>query len=121
MDSDAVWYFADFLPTAAELAGVKPPLNVDGVSILPTLLGKQQNLEDRFLYWEHFGGGFQQAVRIGNWKAIRPGLSKPLQLFDLATDLGEERDVAAQQPDVVRKIESYLETARTDSECWPVG
>ena len=117
--SDVAWYFADFLPTAAELVGVKPPSNIDGVSVLPTLLGKNQNLESRFLYWEHFGGGFQQAVRVGNWKAVRAGLDKPLELFDLAADLGEKHNVAAQQPDVVRKIESYLETARTDSECWP--
>lgn len=118
--SDAVWYFADFLPTAAELVNVKPPPDMDGVSVLPTLLGEEQNLKDRFLYWEHFGGGFKQAVRMGDWKAVRQGPKKSLELFDLATDLGEKHNVAAQQPKVVKKIETYLETARTDSECWPV-
>lgn len=118
--NEQVWYFADFLPTAIELAEVEPPPNIDGVSILPTLLGKEQNLENRFLYWEHFGGGFKQAVRIGDWKAIRSGLDKPLELFNLAKDLGEEHNVAAEHPDMVRKIEAYLETARTESECWPI-
>jgi len=118
--SDAVWYFADFLPTAAELAGVEPTQGIDGISILPSLLGKEQELENRFLYWENFGGGFKQAVRTGGWKAIRPGLDNPLELYNLATDLSEEHDVAEQRPDVVKKIEAYLETARTDSEYWPI-
>ena len=118
--SDAAWYFADFLPTTAELAGVEPPSNIDGVSILPSLLGQEQNLENRFLYWEFFGGGFKQAVRIGDWKAVRPNLDKPLELYNLTTDLGEEHNVAEQHPEVVRKIETYLETARTESEYWPI-
>ena len=118
--SHQVWYFADFLPTAAGLADVQPPSNIDGVSVLPTLLGEEQNLKGRFLYWEHFGGGFQQAVRVDGWKAIRSGLDKPLELYDLGTDLAEEHNVAAQHPDVVEKIEEHLKTARTDSECWPL-
>jgi len=118
---DAVWYFADFLPTAAELAGVEPPAGIDGISVLPTFLGREQKtLSDRFLYWEYFERGFQQAVRWRNWKAIRPRLGQPLQLYDLARDVSESHDVAAQHPDVVQRIEAYLKTARTESENWPV-
>jgi arylsulfatase A-like enzyme len=118
--SDVAWYFADFLPTAAELAGSRPPRRIDGVSVVPALLGRRQAWRERTLYWEHHGGGFQQAVRKGRWKAIRRGLSGPLELFDLDKDAGERRDVAARNPEVVRRIERYLATARTDSASWPV-
>jgi len=117
--SDKVWYFADFLPTVTELAGVEPSSNIDGVSILPTLLGKEQKLENRFLYWEHFGGSFQQAVRIGDWKGLRLGPKEPMELYDLSNDIGEQHNSAAQHPEVVNKIEDYLKTARTESKNWP--
>ena len=73
--SDTPWYFADFLPTAAALAGVRAPEGLDGANLLPTLLGKTQpSLASRFLYWEtHDGGGLAQAVRWGRWKATRTG------------------------------------------------
>jgi len=117
--SDKAWYFADFLPTAVELASVELPSNIDGISILPTLLGDEQDLENRFLYWEHFGGGFQQAVRIGDWKALRLAQNESLELYDLSKDIGEQNNVAAEQTDVVEKIESYLKSARTESKNWP--
>lgn len=116
--SDQVWAFWDFLPTAAELAGVKPPQDVDGISVVPTLLGKQQKTHE-FLYWEFFERGFQQAVRYDKWKAIRLKQGQPLALYDVTKDLAEEHDVAAEHPDVIAKIETYLETARTESEYWP--
>lgn len=113
--SDGPWYFADILPTFAELAGAAVPENVDGVSIAPTLLGQPQELSQRFIYWEFHEGGFSQAVRWGRWKAYREGLQGELELYDVERDLGEARDVAAQHPDVVARIEEYLRTARTDS------
>ena len=118
--SDLVWSFVDFLPTAAELAGAKVPAGIDGASVLPTLLGKTQDLSGRFLYWEFFGGGFQQAARWKNWKVVRRRRDAPLELYDLKTDLAEKNDIATSQPDVVRKFEEYLKTARTESEEWPV-
>lgn len=117
--SDTSWYFADVMPTLAELAGVKVPLNLDGVSILPTLLGKPQKLAERFLYWERPSPKFQQAVRCDHWKAIRPGESKPLQLFDLSRDPGETQDVADSHPEWIAKFETYLKDARTPSPHWP--
>jgi arylsulfatase A-like enzyme len=119
-ESRAVWYFADVLPTFAELAGVKPPRNIDGISVLPTLLGKKQKTDDRFLYWEFFEGGFKQAVRWRNFKAVRAGLDKSLELYDLEKDPGERNDIADKRLDVVGRIELYLTTARTDSPNWPV-
>jgi arylsulfatase A-like enzyme len=119
--SDAVWAFWDFLPTAAELAGVKPPAGLDGVSVVDVLHGRQQPaLEDRFLYWEFHEGGFKQAARRGKWKAVRPKPGGPLELFDLSSDLGETRNLAAAQAEVIGRFEQFLKTARTDSPDWPV-
>jgi len=119
--SDFVWAFWDFLPTCAELAGIKPPPGLDGLSILPALLGKMERQQQHdHLYWEFHERGFQQAVRMGNWKAVRLGLDKPLELYDLSGDPGEQRDVASQHPGVVKEIERILASARTDSPYWPV-
>ena len=119
------WIDIDFVKKAVNITPEKGS-NPGAPAISDKLLAMLQRLPKKSDHifksgsLKHFGGGFKQAVRVGNWKALRSGLDKPLELYDLATDLGEERDVAAQQPDVVRKIEDYLETARTDSECWPV-
>jgi arylsulfatase A-like enzyme len=118
--SHAVWYFADVLPTLADLAGVAPPPKIDGISVLPTLLGKRQTTDDRLLYWEFPTGKFRQAVRWRKYKALRLAPDQPLELYDLARDPSETRDIAAQSPDVVARIESYLKTARTESPNWPV-
>ncbi|MHC4641769.1 MAG: arylsulfatase [Planctomycetota bacterium] len=120
LNTTAVWYFADVLPTLADIAGTKPPPGIDGISVLPTLLGKKQNTADRFLYWEFPSGGFKQAVRWRNYKAIRPAPNKPLELYDIEKDLAEQNNVAEKHPDVVAKIEKYLKTARTDSPNWPI-
>jgi len=119
--SDAAWYFADFLPTAAELAGARPPSSSDGVSVLRTLLGKKQNLSDRFLYWEFPKGRLQQAVRWGNWKALCPAQGQKLELYNLAKDVSEKQNVAALHSEVIAEIEAYLKTARTESPNWPTG
>jgi arylsulfatase A-like enzyme len=109
------WYFADVLPTFADLAGARTPESIDGVSIAPTLLGLQQDLSDRFMYWEIHEGGFHQAVRWGNWKAYRDGLRGVLELYDLSRDVAEEHNIAAEHPGIVARIEEYLLTARTAS------
>ena len=116
---DAPWYYADVMPTVAELAGVTPPENIDGVSVLPTLLGHKQNLGDRFLYWEEPPPNLHQVVRWRNWKARRRSPEWPLELYDLAKDIREQLDVAAQHPDVAARFETYLKTARTESPNWP--
>ncbi len=125
--SDYVWAFWDFLPTVAELVGVKPPVGIDGVSVLPTLLGKTEEAHP-FLYWEDFGGWgkisnglFCQAIRMGDWKAVKPAIKKPWELYNLKTDLEEKQDVAAKNPEIMEKILGYLKTARTDSKDWIIG
>jgi arylsulfatase A-like enzyme len=118
--SDQVWAFWDFLPTAAEIAGLKPLADIDGISMLPTLLGQPQTNQHAFLYWEFHEKGSKQALRMGDWKAVRLALGEPLQLFNLKDDLEEKTDVAAQHPDVVAKMEGYLKTARTESMHWPL-
>ena len=119
--SNLVWAFWDVLPTFAELAGVETPPGGDGLSVVPTLLGRPGQKEHEFLYWEfHEGRTSGQAVRMGNWKAVRPSPDAPLQLYDLGTDLGETHDLAAEHPDVVAAIEDDLKTARTESQYWPL-
>ena len=104
--SDHVAYFGDFFATAADLAGVEPPYGLDSVSFAPTLLG----FDDRqaghdHLYWEFYEQGSKQAVRKGDWKAVfRPLGSTTPALYDLSTDLGETRDVAAEHPGVVAEM-----------------
>ena len=110
----------DLYPTICDAAGAKIAHRIDGRSILPTLLGKKQKTDDRFLYWEFFERKFQQAVRWRNYKAVRLALDKPLELYDLAQDLAEERDISAESPDVLAKFEAYLKTARTESVNWTV-
>ena len=117
--NEQVWAFWDFLPTMAELTKQKAPQGLDGKSILPVLLdGKVR--EHSPLYWEFHERGFDQAARIGDWKAVRHGQGTPLELYDLKTDLGEQHDVSKQHPDVVQRFEAYLRTARVDSEIWPI-
>ncbi len=120
--SDLPWAFQDVLPTLADLAEIRGiPPNVDGTSIVPTLFGKARQNHERPLYWEQFnGGGFQQSVRMGRWKGIRFGLEGSLAVYDLQSDPGEQTDVAARNPEVVRKMMEYLALCRTESEDYPV-
>ncbi len=120
--SDFPWMFADFAPTAAELAGTQSPLGIDGRSVLPTLLGGKQD-QAEFLYWELprydvKTGTFPdeipiQAVRMGNWKAVRPKPGGTLELYNLKSDPTESKDVAKQELAILATIEKYLKTART--------
>jgi arylsulfatase A-like enzyme len=118
--SDQVWAHWDLLPTLAEVAGVKPPADIDGVSMFNALRGRRQR-DHEFLYWEFHERGFSQAARMGDWKAVRKSPDSPLELYDLKNDLGEQNDCAAKHPEIVKKIEDYLKTARTESELWPIG
>jgi len=117
--SDHPWAHWDMLPTLAELGGAKAPAGIDGLSMTRALKGQPQPPHD-FLYWEFHERGFQQAVRMGRWKAVRLGKDAALELYDLAADPFEQRNVAADRRDVVATIEAYLKTARTESERWPI-
>ncbi len=118
-----VGYFGDLMATAAELAGVTPPPNLDSISFLPALLGRnREQRRHEFLYFEFHEAGFSQAALLdGRWKGIRTnGVGGPLRVFDLKRDPGETRDVAAREPTIASRIAAYLQTARTDSADWPI-
>jgi arylsulfatase A-like enzyme len=118
--SEFPWYFADFMPTAAELAGTDPPGAIDGISVLPALKDPGLDAPPRYFYWEFYERGIQQAIRWKEWKAIRLKWGDPLLLFDLSSDPGEETDVASRHPEIITQFEEYLESARTDSPNWPL-
>jgi arylsulfatase A-like enzyme len=105
-ESDLQWYFPDVMPTFAALAGATQhvPENIDGISIVPTLLGQGEQKQHEFLYWN-------RAIRMGKWKGI--GDPGNLQLYNLETDIGEENDIAAQHPEVIAKLSALMEAAWT--------
>jgi arylsulfatase A-like enzyme len=112
--------FWDLLPTLAEIAGEPPPKNIDGISLLPTLLSQAQTNQHDFLYWEFHERGFQQAARMGDWKAVRPDAGEKLELYNLKSDPGEQDNVASAHGDVIEKFETYFKTARAPSDLWPM-
>jgi len=118
--SDHVWAFWDFLPTACELAGIESPQGLDGLSLAPALTGKGKQQTHEFLYWEFHEGGFKQAVRHGNWKALRLAPRQPLELYDVVRDPAEKTNVAKDHPEVIARIEDYLKIARTESKEFPI-
>ena len=106
----------DVLPTFAELAGVNAPADIDGISFAPTLLGRSaaQKRHD-YLYWEFYEKGGKQAVRQGDWKAVRVGLARnanaPIELYNLADDEGELKNVAKTNPKVVKRMADIFKSA----------
>jgi arylsulfatase A len=118
--SEQVWAFWDLMPTLAELTGQKAPPAMDGVSILPALTDGKP-VEHPPLYFEFHERGFTQAVRMGDWKAVRLGTKLPIELYDMKTDFAEAKNVAAEHPEVVKRIEEFLKTARVDSAVWPIN
>jgi arylsulfatase len=126
--SNHVSAFWDVLPTIAELSGVKPPEPIDGISFAPTLLGQpDRQKRHEFLYWEFPGYGGQQAVRLGDWKAVRQGMlrrnnQQPLriELYDLTNDIGESRDVAAEHPEIVARARKIMQSEHVPSVLFPM-
>jgi len=118
--SDHISAFWDVLPTFADFAGVEKPEGIDGLSFAPALLGRPQQ-EHEYLYWEFHEGSSKQAVRMGDWKAVKLAPSRPIELYNLASDIGEENNVADMHPDVVAKAEEVMNTVRTDADIWPLN
>ncbi|MCA9124317.1 MAG: sulfatase-like hydrolase/transferase [Planctomycetaceae bacterium] len=110
--SDLLWYFPDVMPTVAELTGAATPDDIDGVSIVPELLGEdtvgRKQTEHKYLYWEI---GQQTAVRMGNWKAIRPKSNASWELYDLGKDISESMNIADSHPEVLQQLVDYAAEA----------
>ena len=115
------WAFWDFLPTAVELAGAKIPADFkpDGLSLVKMLKGGPAPKRDYF-YWELHETRSLQAVRFGDWKAVKNGPNAAVQLFDLKADVGETNNIAAQNPKLVAKAVAYMKEAHVDDPNWPM-
>lgn len=117
--SDHICAFWDFLPTVADLAGADTPPDLDGLTFAPLLTGEAAPPEHDYLYWEFSERGFVQALRQGDWKLLRRESS--VELYDLATDIGETANVAAEHPDVVAELALLMDGARTEPRPGPFG
>jgi arylsulfatase len=116
--SDHISAFWDFLPTCAELTGVDAPGDIDGISMLPALLGKQSlQKQHDYLYWELRG---QQAIRMADFKAVRKKPGRKIELYNLKDDIGEQNDIADENPAMLTRMKKLFETVRTESQVFPL-
>ncbi len=111
--------FWDYLPTFCDVAGLEIPEETNGISFLPTLLGQKQKSHD-YLYWEFMEREGAQALRWGDWKAVRNlvngyGFGAEIEIYDLSTDIGEERNLAYDRPDLVAQAKKMMKEARVPS------
>ncbi len=127
--TDHISAFWDVMPTLAEITGTTAPANIDGVSFAPTLFGRAtEQVKPDYLYWEFAAYGGQQAVRSGQWKALRQGILRrnnktplKIELYNLDRDRGETTDVAAEHPDIVARMRKIMRDARTSSQLFRIG
>lgn len=118
--SDHRWAFWDFLPTAADLAGVldKAPKNIDGLSIKNALFEKPCEEHD-FFFWAFFEQGSRRAVLMGDYKLIEEaGRGGPLELYNLADDIGETTNIVKKHPDIVKKMYQVMEAQISPNPHW---
>lgn len=123
--SDLISAFWDIMPTFADIVDVKAPENIDGISFLPTLLGKPGQKQHTSMYWEFHENNGRQAVRMGDWKLVRYNVSIPeketTELYNLKTDLGETTNVAEQNQQVVSQMLRIMEQSRVPSPIFNFG
>ncbi len=106
--------FQDMMPTFCDIAKTSRPKNIDGISLLPTLLGADQNQIHKYLYWEFPSYRGQQAVRMGKWKAIRRNIfdgNTDIELYNLEEDIQEQKNVANFYPEIILRIETIMKDA----------
>jgi arylsulfatase A-like enzyme len=117
--SDHICAAYDIFPTICDLLGTEKPEDLDGISIMPTILGKGNQKEHDFLYWEYPERRGQQAVRMGEWKGVRDSTldgNRKIQLFNLEKDITESENVAAANPEIVKRIEEIMVTEHSEPE-----
>jgi len=116
-------YFTDFLATACEMAIIEPPNNTDGISYLPTLLGKEQPKHE-YLYFEFHEGGKSHAIRSGDWKAIRNNTFKEettaWELYDISQDISEQNNLAEENPEKLKELIDKAKQAHGVDASWPL-
>ena len=116
--SNHISAFWDFLPTMADIIGAELPGNIDGISFLPELTGRGEQKEHDYLYWEFHENNGRQAVRQGDWKAVKYDVHNDgkIELYDLSVDEAEEYDVSGMYPDKVAEMDSLMKVSRVESE-----
>ncbi|MBO0590129.1 arylsulfatase [Cellulophaga sp. E16_2] len=115
--------FWDVLPTLTEITDSETPDDIDGISFLPTLTGKENQSQHDYLYWEYNIKGGRKAVRKGNWKGVWYNMNTKkqghLELYNLAEDISETTDVADKHPEIVTEFMQIMKEARTASALFP--
>jgi arylsulfatase A-like enzyme len=123
--TDHISAFWDIMPTVKDLLGITTPVETDGISMMPTLLGKKQQKAHEYLYWEFHEGGGKIAVRKGNWKGIKLNYAKnpneKMLLYDLSKDIHEDNNIADQHPEIVAELEKIMKDARVESKLFNFG
>jgi arylsulfatase A-like enzyme len=116
--SDHISAFWDFLPTMADIIGAERPKNIDGISFLPELTKSGVQEKHDYLYWEFHEENGRQAIRQGDWKAVKYDVHNDgkIELYNLKDDVAEEVDVAGAYPDKVAEMDSLMKSSRVDSE-----
>lgn len=119
-DALALW---DLYPTFQRLAGISVSKNIDGISMVPALMGRKQD-EHKYMYWEFHEQGGKQAVRLGPWKGVRLNVSTlpdgPIELYNIEKDPGEQINLASKNPEMVRKLDRIMKVAHVPDVNWPL-
>ncbi len=122
IESNFAFAFWDYLPTFSDLLKQPYPQNTDGISILPALIGKKEQKQREYFYFEFQEMNGKQAIIQGNWKLIRQDIRKKptYELYNLASDPSENHNLISFYPQKFDELQKMMECARTDDANWPL-